>query len=113
MMSKVVEADLPEHGGISGKPVEDLSNNLIVYLYKKSGGKYVIVGCGGVFSAEDAYKKIRLGASLIQLITGMIFEGPQLISQINVGLVKLLKKDGFENVSEAVGRGLERVPEKE
>lgn len=113
MMSKIVEKDLPEHGGISGKPVEDLSNNLIDYLYKKTDGKYVLIGCGGIFSAEDAYKKIKLGASLVQLITGMIFEGPQLISQINVGLVKLLKKDGFKNVSEAVGKGLGQVPEKE
>ncbi len=113
MMAKVVEVDLPEHGGISGKPVEDLSNNLIAYLYKKTAGKYVIIGCGGIFSAEDAYKKIKLGASLVQLITGMIFEGPQLINQINVGLVKLLKKDGFKSLSEAVGKGLEPVPEKE
>ncbi|MBI5401482.1 quinone-dependent dihydroorotate dehydrogenase [Candidatus Wolfebacteria bacterium] len=100
----------PGVGGISGKPVEELANNLIKYIYQKTrthqqAGKseFVIVGCGGIFSAKDAYKKIRLGASLVQLITGMIFEGPQLISQINRGLVKLLKKDGFKNISEAVG----------
>jgi len=58
---------------------------------------------GGVFTAEDAYIKIKLGASLVQLITGMVYEGPQLISEINYGLVKLLKKDGFKNISEAVG----------
>jgi dihydroorotate dehydrogenase len=56
-----------------------------------------------VFSAEDAYKKIKLGASLIQLITGMIFEGPQLISDINLGLVRLLKRDGYDNISDAIG----------
>ena len=93
----------PGMGGISGKPVEELANNLIKYIYQKTKGEFVIIGCGGIFSAEDAYKKIRLGASLVQLITGMIFEGPQLISQINRGLVKLLKKDGFKNISEAVG----------
>lgn len=93
----------PGVGGISGKPVEELANNLIKYIYQKTKGEFVIIGCGGIFSAEDAYKKIRLGASLVQLITGMIFEGPQLISQINRGLVKLLKKDGFKNISEAVG----------
>lgn len=103
MMSKIVEKDLPEKGGISGKPVEELANELIKYIYGKVGKKYVIIGCGGVFSAEDAYKKIKLGASLIQLITGMIFEGPQLISEINMGLVKLLEKDGFKNIGEAVG----------
>jgi dihydroorotate dehydrogenase len=58
---------------------------------------------GGIFSAEDAYAKIRLGASLVQLITGMIFEGPQLIGEINRGLVRLLKRDGFSHISEAVG----------
>ncbi|MDI6717928.1 MAG: quinone-dependent dihydroorotate dehydrogenase [Patescibacteria group bacterium] len=90
-------------GGISGKPVEDLADNLIKYVYQKTRGEFIIIGCGGIFSAEDAYKKIRLGASLVQLITGMIFEGPQLIGQINEGLAKLVKKDGFKNISEAIG----------
>lgn len=97
--------EVAEKGGLSGKLVEDLSNKQIKMIYEKTKGKYVIVGCGGVFSAEDAYKKIKLGASLVQLITGMIFEGPQLISEINRGLVKLLKKDGYKNISEAIGRG--------
>ncbi len=91
-------------GGVSGKPLEELSNECIRHVYSKTRGKFVIIGCGGVFSAEDAYKKIRLGASLVQLITGMIFEGPQLISEINLGLVKLLEKDGLSNISEAVGK---------
>lgn len=93
----------PGYGGVSGKPMEHMSNDLIKYLYQKTRGEFVIIGCGGVFSAEDAYKKIRLGASLVQIITGMIFEGPQLISQINYGLVELLKRDRFKNISEAVG----------
>lgn len=96
---------IAEKGGLSGKLVEDLANKLISKVYKKTKGKYIIIGCGGVFSAEDAYKKIKLGASLIQLITGMIFEGPQLIGDINKGLVKLLKQDGYKNISEAIGRG--------
>lgn len=90
-------------GGISGKPVEKLSNNLLSYAYKKSNGRYIFIGCGGVFSAEDAYEKIKRGASLVQLITGMIYEGPGLIKKINKGLVRLLKKDGFKNIVEAVG----------
>ena len=61
------------------------------------------MGCGGVFCAEDAYRKIRIGASLIQLITGLIFQGPQLVCEINRGLVKFLERDGFANISEAVG----------
>ncbi len=92
-------------GGISGKPAEDLSNGCIRRIYSKTKGKFVIIGCGGIFSAEDAYKKIKLGASLVQLITGMIFEGPQLISSINIGLVKLMERDGFSSISEAVGKG--------
>lgn len=101
--SKITDKYIPEHGGLSGKLVEDLANHQIKTIYQKTKGKYVIIGCGGVFSAEDAYKKIKLGASLIQLITGMIFEGPQVISEINQGLVKLLKKDGYTNISQAVG----------
>ncbi|PIQ79171.1 dihydroorotate dehydrogenase (quinone) [Candidatus Peregrinibacteria bacterium CG11_big_fil_rev_8_21_14_0_20_41_10] len=90
-------------GGISGKPTEELCNHLIKQTYKEFGKKLVIVGVGGIFSAEDAYKKIKLGASLVQLITGMIYKGPQLIGEINEGLVELLKKDGYSKVSEAVG----------
>ncbi|MFA5792145.1 MAG: quinone-dependent dihydroorotate dehydrogenase [Candidatus Paceibacterota bacterium] len=101
-------------GGFSGKLVEELSLKTIRYVYKSihnsakarlwQGKKPIIIGVGGVFNAKDAYRKIKAGASLIELITGMIFEGPQLISDINLGLVKLLKKDGYKNISEAVGK---------
>lgn len=101
--SAVKDPYLPSYGGMSGKVVENLSNSLIKYVYKKYGKKLIIVGCGGVFSADDAYKKIKLGATLIQMITGMIYEGPQVIGDINRGLVKLLKKDGFSHISEAIG----------
>lgn len=95
---------IAKKGGISGKLVENLANSQIKMIYQKTKGKYIIVGCGGVFSAEDAYKKIKLGASLVQLVTGMIFEGPQLIGEINQGLVKLLQQDGFTNISQAIGK---------
>ncbi len=100
---KILDKQVPENGGISGKAVENSANKMIATIYKKTKGKYTIIGCGGVFSAEDAYKKIRLGASLIELITGMIFQGPQLISEINLGLAELLKKDGYKNINEAIG----------
>ncbi len=100
---KIRDLVVPEKGGLSGKVVEDMANGMIEHVYKKTHGKYVIVGLGGVFSAEDAYKKIRLGATLIQMITGMIYLGPQTASLINLGLVKLLKRDGFKNISEAIG----------
>lgn len=101
--SLVFDKNMPNVGGISGKPVQKLSDDLLSYIYKKEGHCFILVGCGGIFSAEDAYRKIRAGATLIQLITGMIFEGPQLISEINRGIVRLLRRDGFKNISEAVG----------
>lgn len=91
-------------GGFSGKAVEKLSNQMIQKVYKFYSGKKIIIGVGGVFSAEDAYRKIKAGATLVELITGMIYEGPQLISDINLGLVNLLKRDGYKNISEAVGK---------
>ncbi|OGN31755.1 MAG: hypothetical protein A3I32_01030 [Candidatus Yanofskybacteria bacterium RIFCSPLOWO2_02_FULL_45_10] len=92
-----------EQGFFSGKPVEKRSNELIALAYKEFGSKLTIIGCGGVFSAEDAYKKVKLGASLIEMITGMVYVGPQLPAQINLGLIKLLKQGGFNNVAQAVG----------
>jgi dihydroorotate dehydrogenase len=67
------------------------------------GNKYIFIFVGGVFSADDAYKVIRQGASLVEIITGMIFEGPQVVSEINRGLVERIKRDGFKNISEVVG----------
>jgi len=99
----VRDKQVPGEGGFSGRLVEEASNELIKKVYRKTAGKITIIGCGGVFSAEDAYKKIKLGASLIQLVTGMIYEGPQLIGEINRGLAELTEKDGYKNISEAVG----------
>lgn len=90
-------------GNISGKPTWDLSNELISKIYNQFGSQIKIIGVGGIFSAEDAYEKIQRGASLVQLITGMIYNGPQLIGQINEGLVKLMKRDGYKNIGEVVG----------
>ncbi len=91
-------------GGISGRPVRELTTNMIRYIYKKTGGKYAIIGLGGIFTAEDAYEKIKAGASLVQIITGLIYGGPTTVKDINKGLVTLLKRDGYTNVSDAVGR---------
>lgn len=90
-------------GYFSGKPTFERSNHLIALTYKSFKKRFAIIGCGGVFSAEDAYTKIKAGATLVQLITGMIYQGPQLISEINRGLVKLLKQDSFSHISQAVG----------
>lgn len=90
-------------GNLSGKPTWETSNELIRQTRRAYGDRFTIIGVGGIFSAEDAYTKIRLGANVVELITGMIFEGPALIGQINHGLVTRLKRDGFTNISQAVG----------
>lgn len=97
------EITLAGPGNLSGKPTEERSNQLIALSYKKVNGKLQIIGCGGVFTAADAYRKITLGASLIQMITGMIFQGPQVVAQMNMELESMLEQNGMESVREAVG----------
>lgn len=93
-------------GGISGRPVRALADAQLAYIARRTRGRYALIGVGGIFNAPDAYRKIRLGASLVQLITGMVYRGPQLIGQINHGLVALLRRDGFSNIAGAVGADL-------
>jgi|JI9StandDraft_1071089.scaffolds.fasta_scaffold00073_5 dihydroorotate dehydrogenase len=91
-------------GAVSGKPVEALINRCIGALYNVMDPKrYAIIGAGGVFNAEDAYLKLKLGASLVQLYTGLIYCGPSIAKSINRGLVKLMQRDGFSNLSEVIG----------
>ncbi len=90
-------------GNFSGKPTSANSTALIAEVYKKYKERFIIIGCGGIFTGADAYEKIRAGATLVQLITGMVFLGPQQITMINKELVSLLTKDGFKNISEAIG----------
>lgn len=99
----IKDAEVPAYGGMSGKLVQARSDAMIAQIYRKTKGKYVIIGCGGIFSAQDAYAKICQGATLLQMITGMIFEGPQIVSEINRGLTNLLEQDGFTHISEAIG----------
>ena len=99
-----VDGRLPKgKGAMSGLPLQRISTNVIRHVYRRTRGKLTIIGVGGIFSAKDAYEKITSGASLLHMITTMIFDGPQNINEINRGLVKLLKKDGFETMAEAVG----------
>lgn len=90
-------------GGFSGKPTFHRSNEKIKLAHHHAGERLTIVGTGGIFTAEDAYFKIRCGATLLQLITGMVYQGPQVIGQINFGLSQLLRRDGFQNISQAIG----------
>lgn len=90
-------------GNLSGKPTWNDSNELIRQTYLNYGDKLTIIGVGGIFTPEDAYTKIRLGASLVEIITGMLFNGPELASEIRYDLSKMLERDGFVNISEAIG----------
>ena len=99
-----VDGRLPKgKGAMSGLPLQRISTNVIRHVYRRTRGKLTIIGVGGIFNAKDAYEKITSGASLCHMITAMIFDGPQSMSEINRGLVKLLKADGFNSISEAVG----------
>ncbi len=90
-------------GGLSGAPIKDLSDKVLKFLYRETNQELILIGVGGVCSALDAYNKIKLGASLVQLYTSLTYCGPQLINEILIDLVKLIKDDGFTNISEAVG----------
>tara|TARA_B100000029_G_scaffold176802_1_gene174156 strand:+ start:552 stop:1592 length:1041 start_codon:yes stop_codon:yes gene_type:complete len=92
-----------EKGGLSGKPIELLSNVLINKFYKLIGKKIKIIGVGGVDSGQGAFEKITNGASLVQLYTGMVYKGPNIASIISNELINILKKQGIKNISEAVG----------
>ena len=92
-----------EKGGLSGKPIESLSNDLINKFYKLIGKKIKIIGVGGVDSGQGAFEKIINGASLVQLYTSMIYKGPNIASKISNELIDILKNRGIKNISEAVG----------
>jgi dihydroorotate dehydrogenase len=90
-------------GGLSGAPLRRRSNDVIRRIYRLTNGSLPIIGVGGVFTAEDAWDKICAGASLIQLYTGFIYEGPGVARRINEGLRRMLSKEGFVSLDEAVG----------
>ena len=95
----------PQEGGLSGKPLRRRSTAVLKDIYKQAKDRLILIGVGGVFSAQDAYEKILSGASLVQLYTGWVYGGPSTVPHINEGLAELLTKDGFKNVKEAVGQG--------
>lgn len=92
-----------EAGGLSGRPLTALSTARVADFYRCTQGRMPIIGCGGVFSGADAYAKIRAGASLVQLYTAMVFEGPGVVARIKRELAALLRRDGLGSVSAAVG----------
>lgn len=97
------EKPYDEDGGLSGRPLKDMSTKVISEFYKLTGGKIPIIGVGGISSGEDAYEKIKAGASLVQLYTSITYEGPPIINKIKRELVELLEADKLTSISQAVG----------
>ncbi len=92
-----------EVGGLSGKPLADLSTQVVGDMYQLLNGTVPIIGVGGIHDVDSAYAKIRAGASLIQLYSAMVYQGPALVTRILEGLIKRLQADGFDTVADAVG----------
>lgn len=92
-----------EAGGVSGRPLRDKSTQMVRKAYELTDGKIPIVGVGGVECGQDAYDKIRAGASLVQLYTALAYHGPRVVERIKIDLAMLLMRDGFESVADAVG----------
>ena len=91
-------------GAVTGPIHEATMNQAIANLYQRMDReRYHIIGVGGIFTAEEAYRKIRLGASLVQLYTALVYCGPGVVRDINRGLIELLDRDGFHGVADAVG----------
>jgi dihydroorotate dehydrogenase len=92
-----------ETGGLSGRPLTKRSTEFIRQLYPLTAGKVPIIGVGGIFTGEDAYEKIRAGASLIQTYTGMIYQGPAIAQQINQELLSFIERDNLSSIQDAIG----------
>jgi dihydroorotate dehydrogenase len=88
---------------MSGRPLRDLNTRVIRTLFRLTGGRVPIIGVGGIFTAQDAYAKIKAGAALVELYTGLIYGGPGTARQILKELPDLLNRDGFTNIAQAVG----------
>jgi dihydroorotate dehydrogenase len=97
-------ANAGERGGLSGRPIRERATEQVRFVAERTD--LPVVGVGGVFTAADAYEKIRAGASVVQLYTGLVYRGPSIAKHINEGLLTLLERDGFESVSDAVGADL-------
>jgi len=96
-------------GGISGKVIKEKSYKMFIALAKELFNKTILISVGGIDTAEEAYKRIKAGASLIQVFTAFIYKGPELIKEINEGLIELMKKDGYNHISEAIGADIDKI----
>lgn len=101
-----------DFGGLSGRLITEKSRELFAQVARELFGRTILISCGGIDSAQEAYERIKSGASLVQIFTAFIFKGPFVAKSINEGLAELLRADGFNNISEAVGVNLkDRVGE--
>ncbi len=103
IISQTGKSPQDEAGGISGMPLRDRSTEVIRFIWQQTQGKIPIIGVGGIFSTEDAWEKITAGASLIQVYTGWIYEGPMMVRQILKGLLSKLEEHNFSSITAAVG----------
>lgn len=101
--SELLSENSVKCGGLSGVPLASLSHEMLCRVSKITSGSIPLIAAGGISSSQDAYDRIRSGASLIQIYTALIYRGPQLVAEIVNGLARLLKSDGFSSISEAVG----------
>jgi dihydroorotate dehydrogenase len=92
-----------ESGGVSGRPLRQLATDAVAVLYRATGGRVPIIGVGGIMTAEDAYEKIKAGATLVEVYTGFVYGGPGMPRQAARGLVRLLDRDGIGRLQDAVG----------
>ena len=95
-----------DFGGLSGRLITEKSRELFAQVARELFGRTILISCGGIDSAQEAYERIKSGASLVQIFTAFIFKGPFVAKSINEGLAELLRADGFTNISEAVGVNL-------
>jgi len=98
--------DPEEMGGLSGAPLRAKSNTILAHIARQVSPETILIGVGGILTAEDVYEKIRLGAHLCQLYTGWIYGGPGLIPDLCEGLVRLMERDGVKSLAELRGSGI-------
>ena len=101
--NNLISASKAEEGGLSGAPLNEPSNIIIKKFYHRLGGSIPIIGAGGVSDGKTAFEKIKSGASLIQLYTSLVFEGPYVANKINRELSLLIEENGYKNISEVIG----------
>jgi dihydroorotate dehydrogenase len=103
-----VGVESQHEGGLSGEPLKLRAREMIEQIFRDTQGRIPVIGVGGISTAEDAYGHICAGASLVELYTGLIYQGPAMVSTIKAGIARLLKRDGFRSINQAVGSAVRK-----